>query len=118
MRLKTTKKKSAAKQLTHDNVPATVGLVKEVRKELRADIQVLRHEMGSFRHEMGSFRHELGSSRQEVYAKFEQVMVVVHRTQVLMEEQRGENRIVLDGLKTVLERQDRVESVLSRHSLL
>jgi hypothetical protein len=40
-------------------------------------------------------------------------MTSVHQTQVLMEEQRGENRIVLDGLRTVLDRQDRLESELA-----
>ncbi|MBI4403492.1 MAG: hypothetical protein HY537_04990 [Deltaproteobacteria bacterium] len=75
--------------LTHDTVPASVGLVKEIRDELRADIRAVEHGLS---------------------AKIEQVMVSVHRTQVVMEEQRGENRIVLDGIKTLMERQDRIET--------
>jgi hypothetical protein len=81
-----TKKKN---NLTHDAVPASVGLVKNVRDELGADIRAV----------------ELGLS-----SKIEQVLVSVHRTQILMEEQRGENRIVLDGISSVFERQDRLES--------
>jgi hypothetical protein len=76
------------KNLTHNDVPASVGLVKEVREELRSEIRMIRNELGG---------------------KIEQVLVSVHQTQVLMEEQRGENRIVLDGLKNVTERQDRME---------
>ena len=94
---KVAKKKPPSKSMRHDDVPASVGLVKKVRKELRAEIQGARHELG---------------------AKIEKTIVAVHRVEVLMEEQRGENRIVLDGLKLFLERQDRVESTLSRHSLL
>ncbi|MBI3294985.1 MAG: hypothetical protein HYZ71_09680 [Deltaproteobacteria bacterium] len=86
------------KRLTHDTAPATVGLVKEVRGELKAEIRSLKKEMT---------------------AKIEAVLVGVHRTQALMEEQRGENRIVLDGLSTMLDRQDRLEGdveSLKRHT--
>lgn len=41
--------------------------------------------------------------------KFDQVLSKVHGIQVLMEEQRSENRVVLDGLKSFIERQDRME---------
>ena len=77
---------------THDTLPASVGLVKEVRDELRADIRSVEHGLNS---------------------KIEQVLISVHRSQVLMEEQRGENRIVLDGIKNIFERQERVEKDFS-----
>jgi hypothetical protein len=38
-----------------------------------------------------------------------QVLASTHRTQALVEEQRSENRIVLDGIKSVMERQDKTE---------
>jgi hypothetical protein len=46
---------------------------------------------------------------EQVDSRFEQVLAVVDRTQTLMEKQRSENRIVLDGIKVLSERQDRVE---------
>ena len=120
------------KNLTHGNLPASVQLVMEGRDELRADIGSVRHELSAVRHELkaeiGSLRHELkaeiGAVRSElkveigfvraevgsVRSEVQQVLVSVHRTQAIMEEQRGENRIVLDGLKNVTERQDRIEA--------
>lgn len=77
------------KNLTHDSMPASVGLVKEVRDELRAEIRSVEHGLNS---------------------KLETVITSAHRIQVIVEEQRSENRIVLDGLKTVLERQERCET--------
>src|SRR5262249_18089130 len=72
----------------HDTLPASVGLVKEVRAELVAKMESVHQKLG---------------------AQIQEVLVSVHRSQTLMEEQRGENRIVLDGLKNVTERQDRIE---------
>ncbi len=92
-------KKSAVKvsSLTgHDDLPASVGLVKEVRAELKSDIKSLEHKMES---------------------KFEQVIAIVHRTQTLMEEQRSENRIVLDGIKALSERHERVDGRLDGFEL-
>ena len=77
------------KDLTHDNMPASAGLVKAVRDELRADIRSVDHKIESVRND---------------------VMASIHRVEVLVEEQRSENRIVLDGIKTMIERQDRVET--------
>jgi len=74
--------------LTHDALPASVGLVKQVRAELGAKIDSVERKLES---------------------QIQQVLVSTHRTQALMEEQRGENRIVLDGVKNVTERQDRME---------
>jgi chromosome segregation ATPase len=166
---KTARSKTKIQELTHDTVPATVGLVKAVRDELRADIrgveksleakissvdnkvdslgrkvELLDHKVesldqkvGLLDQKVGSLDHKVGlldnkvelldrkvgsidqkveSLRSEMHAveyrldsKIEKVIVAVHQTQILMEEQRGENRIVLDGIKTLNERQDRVE---------
>jgi outer membrane murein-binding lipoprotein Lpp len=86
---------STIKRLSHNTMPASVGLVKEVRNELKSDISSLEHKVDSLEKRMDS--------------KFEQVIAMSHRTLTLMEEQRGENRIVLDGLQTLNERQDRME---------
>ena len=85
--------------LTHDTVPASVGLVKEVRDELKAELRAVEHG--------------LNSKIEIVNTKIEQVLISVHRSQVLMEEQRGENRIVLDGIKNLFERQVRIDTEVS-----
>jgi chromosome segregation ATPase len=133
---KLTKKKRTlnAAKLSHNDLPASVGLANEVRSELRAELGSLRHEikadiglvraeMGSVRTELrteiGALRAEMGVMRTENGAEFsslrsevQQVLVAVHRSQALMEQQRGENRIALDGLKNVTERQDRMDGEL------
>jgi predicted nucleic acid-binding Zn-ribbon protein len=98
----------------HDDLPATVGLVKEVRAELVAKITSVDHKIASV---------DVEALEQKMESRFEQVLAVVHRTQTLMEEQRNENRIVLDGIKAISERQDRAEERLdgfepTRHVLV
>ncbi len=105
-----------ARKLRHRDVPASVGLVKEVRDELRADNRAcaadLRGRIDSAESKLGSRIDGLGQRLVKVEVGLEQVLVSVHRTQVLMEEQRGENRIVLDGLKNVHDRLDRIEGLV------
>jgi hypothetical protein len=99
---KLARSKTNPKELTHDTIPATVGLVKEVRDELRADMRALDHKVESIRYEIQAVEHRLDF-------KIEKVVVAVHQTQILMEEQRGENRIVLDGIKNLVEKHERIE---------
>lgn len=136
------------KKLTHDSVPASVGLVKEMRNELCARFDTMDARFtgvdarfkgidARFNNVDAQFK-SIDSRFNDVDARidrldakvdaldmslnarmdgldakftgmFSEVLVSVHRTQVLMEEQRSENRIVLDGIKNVLERMDRVE---------
>ncbi len=79
----------------HNALPATVGFVKEVRSELKSEIR--------------SVAARLDSMDAKWESKFQEILAVSHRTQAIVEEQRGENRIVLDGLRTMIERQDRIE---------
>ena len=143
-----TQKKSVPeyiKKLTHDSVPASVGLVKAVRNEMdaRFDIVDARFDAVDARFDAVDARFDAVDARfdsveskmsemdlrlnaridgldkslnaridgldAKFTSKFNEVLVSVHRTQVLMEEQRSENRIVLDGIKNVIERMDRVE---------
>lgn len=127
------KRKNPLRKLGHNDLPATVGLVKAVRSELLADIRAVKEEIHSVREEVSSVREDVTSLRQELRheiktvrhdmnsmearlgAKIEQVTSAVHRVQVIVEEQRSENRIVLDGLKTVIDRQDRFEAQYPLH---
>jgi hypothetical protein len=156
-----TKKKSTPKKTTppvkitrllgHDDVPATVGLVNEVRAELLAEVRSVNFKLASVDGRLKSMdsrfdgidsrldgmdsrfdamdsrfdamdsrfdamdsrfdamESRLGARIDDLDGRIEKVFAVVHRTQALMEEQRGENRIVLDGIKSVMERQERVE---------
>ena len=92
--------------LTHRTVPATVRLVKEVRSELRSEIRAVSHEVGEFRKEV---RGEMAAVEERWSSKFDKLTAEVYRANVLAEEQRAENRIVLDGLKLVLDRQAKLE---------
>ena len=114
------KVKRAVVRMSHNDLPATVGLVKEVRNEVKADIRTLRAEMGNLRAEMGNLKSEMGTLRSEMgnlrsEMKGEMQIIKedlgskIHRVLVVVEEQRSENRIVLDALKNLDERQDRLE---------
>jgi gas vesicle protein len=87
------------------------GEMSSLRSELKGEMNSLRSEL---RGEMSTLRNEvkgeMKSLRQEVKSDIQQVLVSVHATQTLMEEQRNENKIVLEGLQGLFERQDRVES--------
>ena len=124
--------------LTHDTMPASVGLVKGVRSELKAMIGSVDLRVASVDAKVGSLgkkvdsldakidsvdkkvdsldakidsvRLELKGDIQEVKADIQQVLAGVHKTQVLMEQQRSEDRAVMDGLKTMSDRQNKVEA--------
>ena len=69
-----------------------VGLVQEVRSELKAEIRSPDRKLDSRFNEVLAVVHR-------TQAMVEEQRADIHRTQALMEEQRGENRIVLDGIK-------------------
>jgi uncharacterized protein YhaN len=116
--------------LTHDEVPASVGLVNAVRAELVAQIRTVDKKVDCLDKKVDRLDKRVDALDKKVNALdkkvdaldkkvdaleckmdigFEQLIANSHRTQVLMEEQRSENRIVLDGIKSVMERQDRME---------
>ncbi len=76
-------------------LPATQGMLQLVRSELKADIRGLSSEMKAGFNQMDS--------------KFEQVRSDVARIGVLVEEQNSNNRIVLEGLTGLWQRQERIE---------
>ena len=96
------KDKKSKEPLTHSNIPATVGLVHEVRKELKAEIRGVGRKVDSL-------ESKIDSVEKRLEAKMDKVMSIAHGTMVIVEEQRAENRIVLDGLKTMIDRQDRTD---------
>ncbi len=115
-------KKLNPKEITldtrHTDLPATVGLVNEVRDELKMEIKgevgSLRGEMNTFKAEMYAFRAETRANFSKVDSKLDLLMAAVHRTQALMEEQRSENRIVLDSYKLLWQKQEQIDKSLTR----
>lgn len=105
------------------DLPATQGMLHLVRTELKADIQELRAEtQAGFRQIDARFSQVDGKFSQidarfsQVDARFEQVLSEVARVGsevarigLLVEEQRSDNRIVLEGLQALWQRQERVE---------
>lgn len=115
-------------------MPATVGLVLEVREELRADLRGLEARMdsrfaaleakmdsrfsgidGRFAEIDGRFA-EIDVRFSEIDARFsaqgskiEQILAAVHRTQAIVEEQRSENRVMLEALNGFVQRMDHLE---------
>lgn len=113
------------------DLPATQGMLQLVRTELKADVRELRSSMtAEFKQVDAKFNHvdarfnqidarfnQVDARFNETDAKIERVLGAVHRVAsevarigVLVEEQNSKNRIVLEGLTGLAQRQDRVES--------
>lgn len=86
------------KSMGKNDVPATVGLVRAVRDELLAETR--------------AHRNETAAMEKRLEGKLELMTAEIRRSSVLIEEQHARNQIVLDGLKLVLDRQDRLEANL------
>ena len=71
-----------------EDQPATRRMLSLVRDELKSDIRSLERKMDS---------------------KFEKIESRLSEMALLMEEQNSNNRIVLEGLQALWQRQDRIE---------
>lgn len=76
-------------------LPASQGMLQLVRSELKSDIRGLRSEM------------KVGFNQMD--SKFEQVLSDVARLGVIIEEQSSRNQVVLEGLTSLYQRQDRTD---------
>jgi hypothetical protein len=116
-------------------MPSSRGMLQLVRTELKSDIRAVRSDMkagfarsdgevATLRSEMkagfarvdgefASVRSEMRSGFSRVDAKLELVVSEVARLGVLVEEQNANNRIVLEGLSSLWQRQDQFESRLT-----
>ena len=98
------------------DLPATQGMLQLVRTELKADIRSLSSEMKAGFSQIDSRFSQIDSRFSQVDSKFnlmdskfERVIADVARIGVLVEEQNANNRIVLEGLTGLWQRQERVE---------
>ena len=128
-------KKSVVKDIQPEDVPVTKAMLEltekrleekiesaklelkseigSVRTELRAEIGTarteLRAEIGTARTELGAEIGSVKSELQAVKAAIHDVKSEVHRLAILIEEQNARNKIVLEGLTGLFQRQDRIE---------
>jgi hypothetical protein len=102
------------------DLPATRNMLTLVRDELKEDIKGLRLDMQKdgvlVRSEIDSLRSDMQTDfakvRADIYALNAQITKLeasMHRSALLAEEQRAENRMVLDGIRALWSRQDRIE---------
>jgi hypothetical protein len=98
-------------------LPATRGMLREVRDELKADFRGLENRMDALDHRMKSLDYRMesldhglvsigrtfGSFREEINSKLSHMIV-------LQEEQRADNRMVFEALASLRQRQDRLEA--------
>ncbi len=76
-----------------------------VRDELKSDIRALDRKIGS----IDSRGDSLESTIKQINVKLEEISVDNHRMHILLEEQNSNNRIVLEGLQALWQRQERIE---------
>ena len=121
------------------DVPATQGMLEGVRSELKSEIRSVRSEMNSRFIEVhskidatsaslnarmdaldaslnarmdaldASLNARMDALSAKIDAQFETMNATLFRMAVLSEEQRAENRIVLEALTGMMQRQDRLE---------
>lgn len=87
------------------DVPATLGMLHLVRDELKS-------EMAAGFLELRSEIHGMKSGFLGLKSEMAKMSSSMHQMKLLVEEQRAENRIVMDGLTSLFDRQDRVEKRL------
>jgi chromosome segregation ATPase len=118
-------------------VPATLGMLHDVRDELKSDIRALDHKMNSrfdglnarfgeidarfnkidarfsemdARFNKIDARFDVMSSRlEEMHSSLEKMSSRMHQMHLLAEEQNARNKIVMDGLTSLFVRQERGE---------
>lgn len=111
-------------------VPATQGMLRLVRSELKADIRGLRSEMKSgfakvdarFNQIDARFNqlearfcgidskfNENDSRFNQIDSKLEQILSQVSQTLLIVEEQNSRNKVALEGLTNLFQRQSHLE---------
>jgi len=101
---------------TAAEVPITRAMLSEVRTELLERIDQAKHELKAEIHGLKGEVHEVKAGLHQVEARLHGVEAGLHgmraemaRMATLLEEQNSRNKVVLDALVSVLDRQDRVE---------
>lgn len=80
-----------------DDQPATRGMLKSVSGQLHAEINQVRFDL----------KKDIADVKRDI----SEVKSMVHRSNLLVEEQNANNRIVLEGLQALWQRQADLEKV-------
>lgn len=119
---------SARRAPTAAEVPVTRAMLGEVRTELleridqakdelRAEIHGVRAELHHLKaevHELRAEIHEVKAELHEVKAGLHGVQAEVARIGLLIEEQNARNKVVLDALMAIIDRQSRIEQRMDK----
>ena len=84
----------------------------ELRSEIRASVRNLESKMESRFQRIDSRFEKMDSRFETMEAKLEKMHSSIISTNLLVEEQNANNRIVLEGLQVLWQRQDRLEQRL------
>ena len=91
-------------------MPVTQRMLYDVRDQLVTQMKAMVHGSKKEFHGFKSDIHGLKSEFQGLKSDMHGLKSEMHRVALLVEEQNARNRIVLDGLASLFERQDRVEA--------
>jgi chromosome segregation ATPase len=93
--------------------------IDQVKNELKADIHEVKADIDGVKAEIHGVKAEIHELRAEIHgvkaeihgvkAEIHEVKAEVARIAFLIEEQNARNKVVLDGLMAVIDRQDRTE---------
>lgn len=128
---KKTQPKPRIPSARNEDQPATRKLVRLVRDELKSDVRALSRKMDSRFDEVSSRFNETESRFAKVDSRFDEIKSLFakmdsrfdqfeaehFRAQALLEEQYSNNRIVLEGLQALWQRQTRIEERLDKAGL-
>jgi len=92
-----------------NEMPATQGMLYEVRDELKSEVTSVRLEMKYGFSELASKIESLTSKIEGHDAKFEEQNAKIHRMLTLYEEQENRNKYVLDGYASINSRLEKLE---------
>lgn len=100
-----TEKKFQQTEVRFNELQSEIHSVKAEIQDVRSEVHAVKAEIQELRSEL----HALKAEIHEVKAAVAQLEKTVHRMALLVEEQNNRNKIVLDGLAQLFERQERIE---------
>lgn len=104
-----TKSKGPSGPTKTEDFPVTLGMLYGVRDDLRSHISGVEH---SLKAEMGSLKQEVRSDFHLLRAEIKSMDSRIHQMHILAEEQNQRNKLVMDQMISLFNRQDRCETRL------
>jgi hypothetical protein len=104
-----------AKPMKSSEVPVTVKMLYSVRDEMNSKFLSLEHKLNSHDKRFDAIDAKFSSLDERVKSSEQRLMAEIHKMVLIGEEQRNQNRMVMDLLTNLFERQDRVEKLLTNN---